>query len=139
MAVPLWPLLNAALNATSAVLLIAGFASIRASRVAAHTALMLGAFGVSLLFVASYLVYHARVGTVHFTGTGWIRPVYFGILITHTILAVVIVPLALRALFLAGHKRFAEHKAIARVTLPLWLYVCVTGVVVYWMLYRWNG
>ena len=133
------PTLNATLNAASAVLLVAGFASIRAKRVSAHAGFMLAACGVSALFLISYLVYHARVGSVHFSGTGWVRPVYFSVLISHTILAIVIVPLALRTLFLAGHKRFVEHKAIARLTLPLWLYVSITGVVVYWMLYRWEG
>ena len=130
------PTLNAVLNATSAVLLVAGFLLIRAKRIAAHMVFMLAAFGVSVLFLASYLTYHAQVGTVRFAGTGWIRPVYFSILISHTILAVVIVPLVLRTLFLAGRRRFAEHVAMARWTLPLWLYVSVTGVVVYWMLYR---
>jgi uncharacterized membrane protein YozB (DUF420 family) len=130
------PALNALLNATSAVLLMAGFLSIRAGKVSAHAGCMIGACVVSALFLGSYLVYHARVGSVPFLGAGWVRPVYFSVLISHTILAVVIVPLVLRALFLAGHKRFAEHVALARWTLPLWLYVSVTGVVVYWMLYR---
>ena len=130
------PTLNATLNATSALPLIAGFACIRAKKVAAHTACMLLAVVVSSLFLCSYLIYHLQVGSVRFVQTGWIRPVYFSILISHTILAVVIVPLVLRALFLAGRKRFIEHVAIARWTLPLWLYVSVTGVVVYWMLYH---
>ena len=135
------PTLNAILNATSAVLLMAGFLCIRAKSVTAHALFMGGALGVSALFLASYLFYHAHVGSVRFHGVGWIRPVYFTILITHTILALVIVPLALRTLFLAGRKRFVEHVAIARWTLPLWLYVSVTGVIVYWMLYcvQWPG
>lgn len=93
---------------------------------------------MSVVFLVSYLVYHVQVGSVHFGGTGWTRPVYFTILISHTILAVVIVPLVLRTLILAGRKRFVEHQAIARWTLPIWLYVSVTGVAVYWMLYRWT-
>ena len=130
------PTLNAILNATSAVLLLAGYACIRAGKIGAHTALMVGALIVSTAFLTSYLLYHAQVGSVHFAGTGWIRPVYFTVLLTHTVLAVVIVPLAARTLFLAGRRRFAEHRAIARWTLPLWLYVSVTGVVVYGMLYH---
>ena len=136
MTLSILPTLNACLNATSAVLLIAGVACIRAKRVAAHTVLMLSACGVSALFLTSYLIYHAQVGSVRFPGTGWRRLTYLAILITHTVLAMAIVPLVLRTLFLAGHKRFAEHVAIARWTLHLWLYVSVTGVVVYWMLYR---
>lgn len=131
-----WPAVNAALNATSALLLVAGFICIRAEKVSAHALCMVSAFLVSMGFLGSYLLYHAQVGSVRFTGTGWIRPVYLTVLVTHTILAVAIVPLALRTLFLAGHKRFAEHEAIARWTLPLWLYVSVSGVAVYWMLYR---
>ena len=130
------PTFNATLNATSAVLLIAGFCCIRARKIAAHKRFMISALCVSTLFLVSYLCYHAQVGSVHFTGTGWARPVYFTILISHTVLAVVIVPLALRTVFLAGRSRFAEHMAIARWTWPLWLYVSMTGVVVYWMLYR---
>lgn len=130
------PALNAALNATSAVLLAAGFACIRANRIAAHRACMVGAFAASTLFLVSYLTYHAQVGSVRFHGIGWIRPVYFTILITHTCLAVVIVPLVLRTLFLAANRRFAQHRAIARWTLPLWLYVSITGIVVYWLLYQ---
>jgi len=131
-----WPALNAALNATSAVLLLVGFACIRAKRLAVHAGCMIGAFLVSLAFLVSYLTYHAHVGSVRFQGTGWIRPVYFTILLTHTALAIVIVPLILRTLWLALRRRWRAHRAIAQWTLPLWLYVSVTGVVVYWMLYR---
>lgn len=138
MSVSWLPTFNAALNATSAMLLMAGFWCIRTNRVHAHKRCMLSALAVSATFLISYLTYHAQVGSVHFTGTGWIRPVYFSILISHTILAIVIVPLVLRTAFLAGRSRFGEHVAIARWTLPLWLYVSVTGVVVYWMLYRMN-
>ena len=130
------PTLNAALNATSAALLIAGFCCIRAKRVVAHAGLMIGACCSSTLFLTSYLIYHAQVGSVRFHGTGWIRPVYFTLLISHTILAIAIVPLAARTVFLAGRRRFEAHRRIARWTLPLWLYVSVTGLVVYWMLYH---
>ena len=130
------PALNAVLNATSAMLLAAGFLCIRAKRIAAHRACMIAAFAVSALFLTSYLIYHAQVGSVRFHGPGWIRPVYFAILIPHTCLAVVTVPLVLRTLGLAAHQRFAQHRAIARWTLPLWLYVSITGVIVYVILYR---
>ena len=130
------PPLNAALNATSGCLLVAGYACIRGGHVTAHRMLMSGAFAASTLFLVSYLCYHAQVGSVRFTGTGWIRPVYLTILLSHTVLAVVVVPLALRTLFLAHRQRFAEHRRLARWTLPVWLYVSVTGVAVYWMLYR---
>ena len=130
------PALNATLNATSAAFLLAGFLCIRAKRVSIHALCMVSAFAVSSLFLVSYLVYHARVGAVRFLGTGWIRPVYFTLLLTHTCFAIAIVPLAVRTLFLAGRRRFDEHRQIARWTFPLWLYVSVTGVVIYWMLYR---
>jgi putative membrane protein len=130
------PSLNALLNAASAVLLVTGYLFIRARRVAAHKASMLAAFGVSSAFLVSYVVYHARAGSVPFTGTGWIRAVYFSILIPHVLLAACIVPLALVTISLAWRGRFEKHRRIARWTLPIWLYVSVTGVAVYWMLYR---
>lgn len=130
------PALNAGLNATSAVFLMAGWGFIRAKRTGAHAFMMMAAFVTSTLFLVSYLIYHANVGSVHFAGTGWVRPLYFTILITHTVLAVVIVPLVIRTVFLAVTKRFREHMALARWTLPIWFYVSVTGIVVYWMLYR---
>lgn len=132
---------NACLNATSAVLLSAGYLLIRRKRIALHVACMLSALLASALFLVSYLVYHFQVGSVRFPGQGWARPVYFSILISHTILAAAIVPLVIRTVFLAASRRFKEHEAIARWTLPVWLYVSVTGVVVYWMLYRmsWGG
>ncbi len=129
-------MLNAVLNATSALLLAAGFWCIRKKRIALHRGLMLAALGTSTLFLISYLVYHARVGSIRYQGVGWSRGVYFTILISHTILAMVIVPMALRTLFLATRGRFSEHVALARWTLPIWLYVSVTGVAVYCMLYR---
>jgi putative membrane protein len=134
----LWPALNAALNATSALLLLAGFFSIREKQVSWHAAFMGGALGVSALFFLSYLAYHAQIGSVDFLGTGWRRQVYFTVLISHTILAIVIVPLALRTLVLAVRRRFPEHVALARWTFPLWLYVSVSGVAVYFMLYQWK-
>jgi uncharacterized membrane protein YozB (DUF420 family) len=130
------PSLNAALNSASALLLAAGYLFIRSGRVAAHRLCMLSAFATSSLFLASYLIYHYHVGSVPFTGQGWIRKVYFAILISHTILAVAIVPLVLITLTRALKANFDQHKRIARWTLPLWFYVSVTGVVVYWMLYR---
>ena len=130
------PALNAMLNATSAVLLTIGYLFIRAERIRLHTLCMVIACLVSMAFLVSYVTYHAHVGVTRFTGQGWIRPVYFSILVSHTILAVVIVPLVLRTLYLAVRRRFTEHKRLAHVTLPLWLYVSVTGVVVYLMLYQ---
>jgi uncharacterized membrane protein YozB (DUF420 family) len=130
------PGVNAALNATSAVLLAFGYFYIRSGRVDAHRRCMLAALTTSALFLTSYLIYHYHVGSVPFTGQGWIRGVYFAILISHTILAVVIVPLVLITVTRALKGNFPRHRAIARWTLPLWFYVSVTGVVVYWMLYR---
>lgn len=129
------PTLNAALNSLSAVFLCAGFVFIRAKNRAAHRACMLAAFASSSLFLISYLVYHFQVGSVGFKGQGWIRPVYFAILISHTILATTVVPLALITLFRALRERFAAHRRIARWTFPIWLYVSVTGVIIYLMLY----
>ncbi|MBS1842451.1 MAG: DUF420 domain-containing protein [Acidobacteria bacterium] len=127
---------NALLNGSSAILLAAGYAAIRAGKMAVHKALMLSAFFVSTAFLISYLIYHYRVGHVAFQGQGWIRPVYFAILISHTILAAVIVPMIIMTLRRAWLERFDKHKLIARWTLPLWLYVSVTGVVVYLMVYQ---
>lgn len=132
----LLPSLNAVLNGTSAVLLLAGFACIRAGRITAHRWCMVSAFVVSSLFLTSYLTYHAHAGSVRFPGRGWARPVYYTVLVSHTVLAVVIVPLVLRTLYLAARQRFDAHRALARWTWPLWLYVSVTGVIIYWLLYR---
>ena len=129
------PTLNAALNSLSAVFLLAGFFYIKSGNRGAHRACMLTAFGCSTLFLISYLIYHYGVGSVPFKGQGWIRPVYFTILITHTVLATAVVPLALITLTRALKQRFDRHRRIARWTFPIWLYVSVTGVVVYWMLY----
>jgi uncharacterized membrane protein YozB (DUF420 family) len=130
------PVLNAVLNATAAVLLVTGFALIRRGRKRAHRRVMLAAFAVSIVFLTSYLVYHAQVGSVRFRGTGALRAAYLTILFTHTVLAAAVPPLALVTLSRALRGRFDRHRAIARWTLPVWLYVSVTGVVVYWMLYR---
>lgn len=130
------PTLNAVLNAASAALLLNGYRLIRRRRVAAHRACMLAALVTSSLFLASYLYYHAHVGSVHYTGEGWLRPIYFTILATHTLLAASVPPLALRTLYLAWTGQIARHRRIARWTWPIWMYVSVTGVVVYLMLYR---
>jgi putative membrane protein len=130
------PHLNAFLNGTSAVLLFTGYSFIRARNVIAHRACQIAALIVSSLFLASYLVYHYNHGSTRFLGTGFVRPVYFAILTSHTILAVVIVPLIFLTFYRAFRGDFLRHRRIARVTLPLWLYVSVTGVIVYLMLYH---
>ena len=127
---------NATLNGISAVLLTAGYILIRQRRIDAHRACMLAAFATSTLFLVSYLIYHYNVGSVPFTPQGPIRVVYFATLISHIVLAAAILPLALVTLQRALGGQFARHAAIARWTLPVWLYVSVTGIAVYWMLYR---
>src|SRR5690349_13295199 len=128
--------LNATLNATSAILLAGGYAAIRAGKREAHKRFMISAFFVSCTFLISYLMYHYRVGHVAFQGQGWIRPVYFTLLLTHTVLAAVIVPMIIITLRRAWLERFDKHRLIARWTLPLWLYVSITGVIVYLMVYQ---
>lgn len=128
--------LNASLNALSAILLAAGYAAIRSGKRDVHKAFMISAFAVSTVFLGSYLVYHYRVGHVVFQGQGWIRPIYFALLFSHTVLAVVIVPMILVTLRRAWLERFDKHRLIARWTLPLWFYVSVTGVIVYLMVYQ---
>jgi uncharacterized membrane protein YozB (DUF420 family) len=130
------PTVNAALNATSAVLLASGYRYIRRRQVAAHQRCMIAACVTSTLFLLSYLIYHYNVGSMPFRGQGWVRPIYFTILISHTILAAAIVPLVLVTLFRAWKADFAKHARIAKWTLPIWFYVSVTGVVIYWMLYQ---
>jgi putative membrane protein len=130
------PTLNAILNATSAVLITAGFYFIKKRRIEAHKRCMVAALLVSAAFLTSYVIYHLNVGSVPFQGQGWVRPVYFFILITHVILAAVILPMVLRTAYLALRSRFDKHVRIARWTFPLWLYVSVTGVLVYLMLYQ---
>ena len=134
--IELLPTLNAALNSLSAIFLVTGYLCIRRKKIAAHKASMISAVITSSLFLISYLVYHYHIGSRSFEGQGWIRPVYFSILISHTILAATIVPLVIVTLKRAWKGDFTLHARIARRTLPLWLYVSVTGVVVYWMLYR---
>ncbi len=127
---------NAFLNGTSAVLLMAGFIFIRRKNVRMHRRLMLAGLAASVLFLVSYLVYHAQVGSVRFRGQGWIRPLYFAVLLSHTLLAAAVVPLALITVWQALAGRFERHRRIARWTLPIWVYVSVTGVAVYLMLYH---
>jgi putative membrane protein len=127
---------NAALNATSAILIGGGVYFIKRKNIAAHKACMIAALATSTLFLTSYLVYHYNVGSVRFIKSGWIRDVYFPLLISHTILAAVVLPLVLRTAFLAFKGRFANHMRIAKWTFPTWMYVSVTGVVVYLMLYH---
>ena len=129
------PTLNAGLNFASAAFLALGYFFIRRKIISAHRFCMIMAFSVSTAFLISYLTYHARVGSVPYTGQGVLRTVYFAILTSHTILAAVIVPLVLRTLYLAVKGRFEAHRRWARWTLPLWFYVSVTGVVIYKMLY----
>ncbi|OGT94872.1 MAG: hypothetical protein A2083_02640 [Gemmatimonadetes bacterium GWC2_71_9] len=130
------PALNASLNATTTVLLLTGYAMIRRRRLSLHRACMIAATVTATLFLACYLYYHAHVGSTRFPGQGWIRPVYFAILISHTVLAAAVVPLALTTLVRGLRAQFPKHRQIARWTLPIWLYVSVTGVVIYLLLYR---
>jgi uncharacterized membrane protein YozB (DUF420 family) len=130
------PTLNALLNALAALLLVVGWLLIRRRRIEAHRRAMLADFATSALFLASYLVYHFQVGSVRFQGQGAVRTLYFAILLSHTVLAAAVPPLALVTLWRALARRFDRHRRIARWTLPIWLYVSITGVLVYWMLYR---
>jgi putative membrane protein len=130
------PALNAFLNLTSFLLLLAGYRAIRRYEIERHRRWMLAAATVSLLFLVSYVIYHAQVGSVRFTGQGPVRTLYFAILLSHTVLAVVNLPLVLRTLYLGLKRRDDRHRRIARWTFPIWAYVSVTGVVVYVMLYH---
>ena len=132
----LLPTVNATLNCTSAVLLAFGFVMIKRRRIEAHRNCMLLAFASSMLFLVSYVVYHAHAGSKPFQGTGAIRAVYFAILISHIILAIVIVPMAITTLRRGLAGDYLRHRRIARRTFPLWMYVSITGVIVYLMLYR---
>lgn len=127
---------NAGLNATAAILIGSGFYFIKQKNVRAHKVCMVAAAVVSSLFLTSYLIYHYNVGLVRFTKQGWIRDVYFPLLLTHTILAAVTLPMVLRTVFLAAKRRFPDHVRIAKWTFPIWMYVSVTGVVVYLLLYH---
>lgn len=130
------PAVNATLNAVSAVLLATGYLLIRRRRIALHRRVMLAAFVTSSLFLVCYVTYHAQVGSVRFTRQGFVRPLYFTILITHVTLAAAVLPLAIITLSRGLQARFDRHRAIARWTLPIWLYVSVTGVLVYVLLYQ---
>jgi uncharacterized membrane protein YozB (DUF420 family) len=130
------PALNATLNGTSAILLAYGYWLIRNGRKQQHKRVMITAFSVSILFLISYVVYHAQVGSVHYPHTGALRAVYLTILFTHTVLAATVPVLAIITLRRGLRGKFDRHRAIARWTLPIWMYVCVTGVVVYLMLYQ---
>ena len=130
------PALNATLNGVAACFLTAGYVAVRSGRRDVHRACMLAALTASALFLVSYVIYHANAGSRPFPGTGPVRAVYFAILITHVVLAAAIVPMVMITVARALHGRFDRHARIARWTLPLWLYVSVTGVVIYWMLYR---
>ena len=132
----LFPILNASLNASSAVLVAGGHVLIRRGRVLAHRRMMISAVVTSSVFLISYVYYHAHVGSVRFQGQGWSRPIYFFILITHTVLAAATVPLVLVTLRRALRGDFERHRAIARWTYPIWLYVSITGVIIYFMLYH---
>lgn len=130
------PALNAALNTLATVFLLAGYAFIRQGRIGAHRVAMLAALATSVAFLTSYVIYHAQAGSRPFTGTGWIRYVYFAILVTHVVLAIAIVPLVAMTVSRALTARFDTHRRIARITWPLWIYVSITGVIVYVMLYQ---
>ena len=133
------PAINATLNGTAAVLLVFGYYFIRGRKIRAHRACMISAFAVSTVFLISYLAYHFEAGVIRFPLHGWIRPVYFTILTTHTILAGLVPFLAIVTLSRGLRRQFPRHRRIARWTLPIWLYVSVTGVIVYWMLYQLAG
>jgi uncharacterized membrane protein YozB (DUF420 family) len=132
----IFPVIDATLNGGSALLLLIGRSFIKRGRMAAHRAVMIAALVSSTLFLISYVYYHAHIGSVPFQGHGWSRPVYFSILISHTILAAAIVPLVIITLNRALRERFDRHRVIARWTFPLWLYVSVTGVIIYLILYQ---
>jgi uncharacterized membrane protein YozB (DUF420 family) len=130
------PAVNAALNALSGILLVVGYVLIRLRRIQQHRRVMIAAFVTSSLFLVCYVVYHAHVGSVRFTRQGFVRPLYFTILITHVTLAAVVLPLAIVTLSRGLGARYVQHRALARWTLPIWLYVSVTGVLVYVLLYQ---
>ena len=129
------PAVNASLNATCTVLLLAGYVCIRNHKINLHKTFMLAAFCCSVIFLGTYVYFHLHAGIIRFGGQGWIRPVYFTLLVSHTILAIAIVPLVLITLSRALRERFDRHRVIARWTFPLWVYVSFTGVLVYWLLY----
>lgn len=131
------PHVNVLLNGASAIALVSGYSFIRRKKITAHKVCMLTAFGASMLFLVLYVIYHHHVGYTRFTGQGWLRVIYFSILIPHTILAIVaVVPLTFLTLYRALRGQFDKHRGIARWTFPIWLYVSVTGILIYWMLYH---
>jgi uncharacterized membrane protein YozB (DUF420 family) len=132
----IFPVIDATLNGVTAVLLAIGHSFIKRGSVSKHRAVMIAAFATSSVFLACYLYYHYHVGSVRFRGHGWSRPLYFSILVSHTVLAIVVVPMILITLVLGLRNKFARHRGIARWTYPIWMYVSVTGVVVYLMLYK---
>lgn len=131
------PLLNALLNGTTALFLMIGFFFVRRGQVKQHRAMMLAAFGLSSLFLISYVILHTFAGSTPFTGQGWIRPVYFAVLISHIILSAGVLPLALTTLYHGWFTQLKQHKRIARWTLPIWVYTSLSGVAVYLLLYHW--
>lgn len=136
MDVSILPSLNALLNATAGLLLVAGLVAIKRGRIDTHRRFMVGAFIVSAAFLVSYVIYHAQAGSKPFPGSGWIRTVYFAILVPHIILAAVVLPLAIVTLWRGLARSDVRHRRIARITLPIWLFVSVSGVLVYLMLYQ---
>jgi uncharacterized membrane protein YozB (DUF420 family) len=130
------PAINATLNATSGILLLAGYALMRARRIEQHRRCMIAAFVTSSLFLVCYVIYHSQVGSVRFTRQGFVRPLYFGILITHVTLAAAVLPMAIHTLSRGLARRYPQHRRIARWTWPIWMYVSVTGVLVYVLLYQ---
>ena len=130
------PAVNATLNALSGILLLTGYVLIRQRRIETHRKVMISAFVTSSLFLVCYVVYHAQVGSVRFTRQGFVRPLYFTILITHVTLAALVLPLAIVTLSRGLGRRFTQHRRIARWTFPIWMYVSVTGVLVYVLLYQ---
>jgi len=131
------PAVNATLNGLSGLLLLTGYLLMRRRKIALHRRFMISACITSTLFLASYLFYHSQVGATRFAGSGWSRPVYFTLLISHTILAIAVVPLAILSLWNGLKLRVKHHRAVARWTFPVWMYVSVTGVLVYFFLYQW--
>lgn len=130
------PAVNATLNGISGILLVIGYALIRARRIDQHRKVMIAAFTASSLFLVCYVIYHAQVGSVRFTRQGFVRPIYFTILVTHVVLATIVVPMAIITLSRGLKGRYAHHRRIARWTFPIWLYVSITGVLVYVLLYQ---
>jgi uncharacterized membrane protein YozB (DUF420 family) len=130
------PTINAILNTISTIFLVTGYRYIRLKKIKQHQICMIGAFVCSVLFLVSYLTYHSIAGSRRFEGTGPARTIYFSILLTHTVLAAAVPPLAVVTLFRAWKGQFEKHRSIARWTFPIWVYVSITGVIVYWMLYR---